>query len=287
MTTAQPRVRPAQAADEAAVIALLVRARQWTGDPDRLRPLFRYEWDAAVPNRGFVVEVEGCVVGFCGAIYSDRQRRDHTERICSFSFYWVDPEHRSASLRLLQAALTQPGFTFTSLSPNANSRAILRRLGFREASAGYRLCLPFPGWPLPRGMRLLHRPEDLLPLLDTADERLVRSHIPYGCGVHLLSAGARQSLIITKPRRLERAPLRVSEVLYLSDPGLTLAHWHRAAWRIARRDRSSALALDEGLLQGEKPPRGLFRARSRLYRRPDRSEGPIDALYSELLFLVD
>lgn len=287
MSNPSARVRPATADDEDAVVKLLVRARQWTADPERVRRLFRYDWGTAIPNRGYVVEADSGLVGFLGTVYCERMRSDGTERVCSFSFYWVDPPFRSMSLRLLHASLRQPGYTFVSLSPNANSQAILDRLGFRELSTGYYLCLPRPVMLWRRPVRLVSEDARLLPLLDDEERRIMRAHQPYGCRAYLLEGAGRRSLLVTKRRRFERAPLRVSEVIHLSDAPLALQHWDWIVARIAIAERSVAVALDQAFLHGSPPPRGIFRRRRRLYRRPDQTGGTIDALFSELVLLLD
>ena len=133
-------VRPARSEDVDAIIALARRGFGPDLSAEKWRCLFEYPKAGSQPNLGFVLEYKDQLVGFLGAIYSERQVEQRMERFCNFSGWYVDPQFRDSSLRLLITALAQRGYTFTNLTPAEHTFPILKKLNFSPLESHKLLC---------------------------------------------------------------------------------------------------------------------------------------------------
>lgn len=124
-------VRPADERDIDAVIPFLHAGLGPHWPPEAWRRLFEYPRVASQPNLGFVLESGDQIVGFLGAIYSERLMGGHLERFCNLSSWYILPQYRNLSLKLLMALLTQRGYTFTNLTPSERVVQVMKACGFR------------------------------------------------------------------------------------------------------------------------------------------------------------
>jgi hypothetical protein len=115
-----------------AVIRLLRAGLDAQLSPEIWRRLFEYPGAANQPNLGFVLESGDRLVGFLGAIYSERLLNGRIERFCNLSSWYTVPEFRSSSLTLMMALLSQRGYTFTTLTPSPVTAKVLTAFGFRR-----------------------------------------------------------------------------------------------------------------------------------------------------------
>src|ERR1035441_2161552 len=114
-------VRPAHEGDIDAVIPLLRTGFGSHWPPETWRRLFEYPRVESQPNLGFVLESGDQLVGFLGAIYSERLVGGRLERFCNLSSWYTIPQFRNFSLKLLMAVLAQRGYTFTNRSEEHTS----------------------------------------------------------------------------------------------------------------------------------------------------------------------
>lgn len=88
--------------------------QQMGGEGPKLwRTSFTQKWCDDQPNYGFMLSVDGGIVGVIGAIYASRLINDKVERFCNISCWAVLPEYRNHSLRLATALMEQAGYHFT------------------------------------------------------------------------------------------------------------------------------------------------------------------------------
>src|SRR5579863_502257 len=102
-----PELRCVLQSDVAAVCAFLGKNMHRGMTADQYRPLFSYPWLADKPGMGYILEEDGQIVGFLGAIYSCRRVSGRMERFCNLTNWCVLPEYRNESLKLLFAVLGQ------------------------------------------------------------------------------------------------------------------------------------------------------------------------------------
>ena len=128
-----------------------------TRSPETWARVFRYPWEAAKPNNGFLLREGETIVGVVGAIYSDQQIRGAVERFCNITSWAVRESHRGHSTRLLMACLAQPGFHFTNYSPMPVVESILKFLKFTVLDQAYYVRFNLP-WPLVSPYRIARGP---------------------------------------------------------------------------------------------------------------------------------
>jgi hypothetical protein len=133
-------VRPACSEDVDAIIALARRGFGPEWSAEKWKRLLEYSKAGSQPNLGFVLEHKDQLVGFLGTIYSERQLEQRVERFCNFTGWYVDPQFRHSSLKLLIAALAQRGYTFTNLTPAERTIPILQKLNFIPLETHKLLC---------------------------------------------------------------------------------------------------------------------------------------------------
>ena len=138
------RVRAAGQDDIESIISLLRTGfayDKWS--PEMWRRMFEYPRVESQPNLGFVLESTDKLVGFLGAIYSERLVRGRLERFCNLSSWYTMPQFRSRSVMLLMALLDQRGYTFTNLTPSEVVAQVGEAFGFRPLESHKLLCGPW------------------------------------------------------------------------------------------------------------------------------------------------
>src|SRR5215475_174076 len=87
-------------------------------------------WKVEAPNHGFVLREGQRIVGALTAFYSERLVAGRMERFCDLGTWYVLPEFRLHSIRLVKALLAQDDYHFTALTPSHKVVSIYTRLGF-------------------------------------------------------------------------------------------------------------------------------------------------------------
>jgi len=137
----KPYVRPARREDIDSIVLLLNDS--FSSPRQEWRRLFEYPGVEHQPNLGFILEFQNQVVGFLGAIYSERLVEGRVERFCNLSSWCIMPEFRASSVMLLTAALTQRGYTFTTLTPSQVATQVVKAFGFQALESSKLLCGPW------------------------------------------------------------------------------------------------------------------------------------------------
>jgi len=222
-TTSRPalRVRPATLADLDAVAAFLARSLRGEGGPARYRRLFEYPWLADKPNIGALIEHDGNVGGFLGAIYSHRTIAGHPRAICNLTSWAVDEPCRRASLAMLKCLLDQRGHIFTTFSASPQVAEILGVLKF-QTERSHKLLFTSAAALIrrPRGepVDVTGGADHIAPRLDPDHRQILDDHRPYRCGHVLIERGSRRCYALTIRRG--HGPRAFADVLYASDPQL-------------------------------------------------------------------
>jgi acetoacetyl-CoA synthetase len=136
-------VRPAQKEDIDGIIILLRDGLDSRLSPKEWRGLFEYPRVQRQPNLGFVLESRNRLVGFLGAVYSERLVGSQVQRFCNLTSWYVIPEFRTSSIALLMALLGQRDYTFTNLAPSQIVTQIMKQCGFKQLESHKLLCGPW------------------------------------------------------------------------------------------------------------------------------------------------
>ena len=244
---------------------------------------YRYTWPVDRPNNGFLLWRDGEIVGGLGAIYARRRIDGESRLFCNLLDWYVLPEFRNESLRLLFEALKRRDCTFTVFSAVQRVTQILRGFGFRVIdpetvmvlSAAYALAQPAVGR---RVMEFEEAREKL-----TAPQRGWFEHLGDARCCHriLLTGGAADCAAVL--RVVRRKGVRFATPVFLDPPAALRGYLGPLGRWLLRRHRTSFLLVGGRAL----PRRPLFSRvvedpRPQMYLSRDLDGGRIDGLFSEL-----
>jgi hypothetical protein len=240
-------------------------------------------WDVVQPNRGFVLEDGGKVVGAHLALYSERLLGGRPVAICNLGAWCVLPSHRHHGLRLLRALLRQDGYHFTDLSPSGNVVPLNLRLGFTQLDTATALTPNVP-WPPPsRGLALVTDPKEIPRHLSERDREIHRDHLHASAAHHLVVARGEESCYVLFRRDRRKGLPLFASFLYVSDPALFRATGGHVRRHLLLHHRIP-FTLSELRIVGSRPRLSIMLSspRPKMYRSPTLTAGDIDYLYSEL-----
>ncbi len=273
-----PQIRAATEADISAIGDYLA-SRLTHRDPARYRRFFGYRWMLERPNLGFLIEEQGRIGGFIGAIYARRQLAAGPRTVCNINSWAVDDDYRQLGLLMAKRLLDQKDMAFTCFSPSErvvellrffkfetwNSEKVLFPLGsgLGRLNAAFRTCV-----------RGLHAADDDRHRLIFAD------HKGYRLARFVLERGARRCYVIAGKRG--RGTKTFADVLYASDPEVLVESIARATVHVALELHTPIIGIDRRLFKTV--PRDTIAYRK---LRPLQFRGialaELDTLYSELV----
>lgn len=239
-------------------------------------------WKVDAPNHGFMLRDGRRVVGALTAFYSERLIAGRAERFCDQGTWYVLPEFRFHSIRLINAILTQDGYHFTAYTPSHKVVSILARLGFQSLDTSAALIPNLP-WPTPPGRTTVSTDPDVIEsALAGTELDLYHDHAQALAARHtVLLRGTDSCYVMHREMRVKGVPLAV--IVHVSDPRL----FHRGIVPLTRhllvRHRLLATVADLRII-GRRPPLA-FKVTSwpKMYRSASLDPDQIDDLYSEFL----
>ena len=271
---------PITDADIAAVADFL--RVNWTERVPWARSRLAGSWKVEAPNHGFLLRDGQRIVGALTAFYSERLVAGREERFCDLGVWYVLPEFRFHSVRLMKALLAQDGYHFTSLTPNDKVMSILTKLGFRPLDTSAALIPNLP-WPAPPSRTTVSADPDIIESrLAGTELELYHDHAQALAARHIvLLRGKDCCYVMYREHRVKGVPVAV--IIHVSNPRL----FHRAILPLTRhlliRHRLLAV-LAELRIIGHRPPLS-FKVTSwpKMYRSASLEPDQIDDLYSELV----
>lgn len=249
-------------------------------------------WKVEAPNHGFMLRDEQRIVGVHLAFYSERLIAGSVERFCDLGTWFVLPEFRFHSLRLIKAVLAQDGYNFTALTPMKKVPEIHARLGLRylDTSAVLIPNLPLPS--LPGRTTVSADPDVIERTLAGTELELYHDHAEAMAAHHLVVIRGQDSCyVMYRVTRPQGVPLAI--IHHVSNPEL----FRRAILPLTRHllFRHRVLMTYAELRNVKCRPAFSFKVtpRPKLYRAPwpklyrsaSLEPGQIDDLYSEFLCL--
>jgi hypothetical protein len=286
MESQKPELSPVLEEDLDDVAAFLhvelnprVTASEW-------RALLTPPWRADAPNHGFLLRVDGRIVGAYAAVYADREVEGGIHRFCNLAAFCVRDEHRAHSFRLMRALLGQKGFEFTDLSPSGNVVALNERLGFERLDTATRITANVPG-ARPRGVSVSGRPEVIAATVRGADAAVYRDHRDAAAARHLVvRAGDAYAYLVFRKDRRKGVPVFATPLYAGGDRTLLQRAWPTVAGHLLWRHRLFATLAERRIL-GFAPRfgRAQTKPRAKMFRSKTLVAAQIDYLYSELTLL--
>jgi hypothetical protein len=239
-------------------------------------------WKVEAPNHGFVLRDGDRIVGVHTAFYSERPVAGRVERFCDLGTWYVLPEFRAHSIRLIRALLAQDGYHFTALTPSNKVVSIHTRLGFRQLDTSAALIPNLP-WPTQPGRTTISADPDVIEsTLAGVELKLYSDHAQALAARHLmLLRGSDSCYVMYRATTIKAVPLAV--IVHVSNPQL----FHQAILPLTRHllVRHRLLAtLAELRIIGPRP-RLSFKMTSwpKMYRSASLEPDQIDDLYSEFV----
>jgi hypothetical protein len=200
------RCRPIVEADLDRLADLLARGfprsrrNYWTAGFARWQSLQVVE---GVPRYGYVLEGEIGLVGVILLISSQRGARI----ISNLSSWYVDPLWRANSAMLISVATKLRHVIYLNASPAPHTWRTLQMQGFKPYNFGRSAVFAWPG----KGHVSQDIPEDL------AEARLLSDHRAMGALSLTVEVGGIVSPFVFKPRRLDRPPVKVMDLIFCRD----------------------------------------------------------------------
>jgi hypothetical protein len=239
-------------------------------------------WKVDAPNHGFVLRDGQRIVGAHLAFYSERLIAGRAERFCDLGTWYVLPQFRFHSIRLIKALLAQDGYHFTALSPSPEVLRIHARLGFRSLDTSA-VVIPNLPWPGPPGRTTINADPDVIEsTLAGTELELYHDHAQALAAHHIvLTRGPDSCYVMYRQARFKSIPDAV--ILHVSNPEL----FHSAIVPLTRHLllRHRLLVTRAELRVIGYGPTLSFKVapRPKMYRTTSLGPGQIDDLYSELV----
>lgn len=155
-----------------------------------------------MPRFGYVLESENAVVGVLLLISSERGGRI----IANLSSWYVEPNWRTHSTLLVGMATKQKHVTYLNASPAPHTWRTLQAQGFHPFNFGRSAVFPAIGFG---GGHI----SEIVPG-DLPERDLLRAHSALGCISLVCEKDGIVSPFVFKPRRLDRPPVRMMELIY-------------------------------------------------------------------------
>lgn len=207
--SAEVVVRAVGRGDRDGVVDLLARTFPSRVDRGRWNALFDYPWMDDPPDFGHLAEIRGEIVGFLGAVYSDRWIRGRWMRVCSLTSWCVREDRRALRVGALLARefladKVARGIPILVLTAGPHVRRFARRMGCRPFRSFLRVRYPIPD---PLALLLPQAgPREVDPAaLSGADVgepalQVVRHHLGGGVRVRAFTDGERTCVVVTRRR---------------------------------------------------------------------------------------
>ena len=172
----------------------------WTTGFSRIAALPEVE---GMPRFGYVLESESGLIGVLLLISS---QRGDGRIIANLSSWYVEPNWRTHSTLLVAMATKQKHVIYLNASPAPHTWRTLQAQGFHPFNFGRSAA--FPALTLGGGHVSAIVPGDL------PERELLLSHSALGCLSLVCEKDGIVSPFVFKPRRLDRPPVRMMELIY-------------------------------------------------------------------------
>ncbi len=280
-------IRPAGPGDLNAVASFVAAEYAHPEGPARYRRYLDYSWLAHKPDLGVLLEDEGRIRGFIGAIYSERRVGGEMRRFCNLTSIAVHERYRKHTLQLFNSLLARKDLTFTCYSANEQVAKILDFFRFERCAGDKVMVAPVSGLGALRRLRrarVVTRPDALDSELEDDQRAIARDHRAYRCGQLLVVDGPRRCFVVTVRRG--RGFRAFADVLHASDPEMLAEHLPWIHGTLFRVHGTVLTGIDRRWLPRRPAPSFTYRKLRPIYARSSTVRiDQVDALYSELVAL--
>jgi hypothetical protein len=243
-------------------------------------------WAAVVPNHGFLMRLDGEVVGALCAVYSDQEIDGRLEKFCNPHSWCVLDAYRGKSIDLVTRVLRQKGYHFTMLTPNPAVADVFRFFRFRMMDPSVWIAANLPAITSSGdGFAVTFDKEEIAKRLSGTALRTFENHRDLDWLDHVGFGDARGFChLIYKRRRWKRLPC--ADLLYVSDPRLFQRQFPRVASHLLVTRRLVWTRAERRLTRFR--PRASWETRSlqpKLLLSETLDDSEVQNIYSELVAL--
>jgi len=202
LTTLAPVFRPARYEDRDYLCDRLAETFRATSR-DEWTKLFDYEWSGEKPDFGVVMEIDGAIRGYLGAIHSHRVRPDGVKRVVNMIGWWVDPTLRGGGLgrAIVDAWMAlYASCTTTMLTFRHDHLSFWHQHGVERFDLNRRVVLVRPWWLSYRGAMELSPDRVTEDAVGSEPFRILRDHQPLRCTCSVFQIGDRAVVVISRKR---------------------------------------------------------------------------------------
>jgi hypothetical protein len=235
------------------------------------------------PNHGMLLRSGDSIVGAYPAIYSTRQINGRTERFCNLAVWYVDPQHRTGSIRMVKALLAQPGYHFTDLTPIDVVQKLNLRLGFEYLDTDTALVVNLP-WPTTPGRVKISADRAVIDAtLPEPARTYYRDHTGCRWARHLVLLHRGDACYVQWRPEARKGRTMFASVQYVSDPPLFRAGFQALGRHFLTRHRLPFTLVEMRVAGGRIGPSLLLpNHRKRMFRSATLGPEQVDYLYSEI-----
>ena len=247
------------------------------------RNVFDYQWPTDHDHCGYALLDNDRVVGMIGMVFSERLINGEKQNLCNLHTWWVHPDHRGRSLALLRPVLKLNDYTITHFTPDAEVRAVTKRLGFSNLNSQLKILLPLRKQNRP--VTLLDDCQEIAGLLDEHERRILDDHLPYDVG-HLCIVDGHESCYVVYTH-VVRHRLPYCHVHYVGNHAVFARHEPAIRNALISKHRARFVAVDCRLVADISFPRSFnfWAPEDAVYRPVGLGPQQIDHLYSDVVFL--
>jgi len=268
-------------------VSEFLHREMWKGisPADWLRSL-QLPWSFEIPHYGYQLRDNDRLVGVYTAIFSERPIRGNPERFCNLAAWFVLPDYRLHSIKLLKALLDQKNCHLTDLSPIPHVVQIMKKFGFSLLDATLTVQPNLPFWRWASRNEVITEPECIREELGGEVRQIFDDHLGLGSLRHIvLKHNGDPCLVMYVIRSRKKIPC--ATVLYVSDSKVLARRYKTLSHFFLLREHTFLTIFESRFL--ERSPVLSFQLQSphrKLFRSSTLLAEDIDNLYSELVTLV-
>lgn len=285
-------IRPAQSGDIDDIITLLQTHMDPAVSRDRWGQLFTYSWLAEMPDFGRVAIAGGRIVGYLGAIYSDRSVDGEIIRFVNpHSWYMEKPARRvvkgmmgGLGLEMLRDLTRDPDRHYYTSTSSRLTIALLRRVGFKMLDHSKLVWRAKPATRSPKTIEVVRDEDAILSAVEPRWRKVVEDHRTWPVYPLLVRSQGR-ALFVMMATSMKGDDETWHDVMSCSDPGL-LAGWGQSIADAILDSDDGRFACDERFCNGEAQGAQTVKLDvARYFKSQTLQPRHFDHLYSEIQLL--
>lgn len=244
--------------------------------------LFQNHWNMDNAYYGYLLEENENVVGYLGAVFSERWINEEKHLLCNLTSWIVHENYRGHGGKLLKPLLEIPNCTIVNLTCNEITAKIFSKLRFTPYETKARKLFKLPQLKaLFQSVDVIEESQEILSLLSDREKKLYEDHKAFNCKQIVLKSGENYCYLVITLRG------KKGKIHYVGDKEVFKRLIKASLFKLCQRMKINSLQVDERFLEnvtiiGSVKKKLLY---PKFYRSDTLNSKHIDELYTELLLL--